>query len=842
MNHAKRFGFAVLLSALLWPVFSAPPLGAQTPVVDSPPPELRFAFDGVAWRDVIRWLADEADLALHVGDLPTGSFTYADNRAFTPDEAIDRVNLFLIPQGFALVRSGQLLSVINLADARSRQQLDAIATLVNVDELVNLKPQEVVKCIFPLGEIAAQDAVDELSVLNLMTTPEILERTNQLIIVDTASKLRNVKSILDAFQLDKLDNGTIVQNFALQHVDSEDVLLVARPHLGLATDEYIGIDVSVSSDPQGKNLFVTGVKDKVKLLEGLVNAIDRPKLDATATEGDVRLQAHLVEGGNVQMVYDVLQTLLAGRDVRLSMDETAGSVVALATASIQDEITRTVDLLRASQADFEVIQLRTADPYFVVSLLEEMLDLPDSFTDPDDIPPDTPKIDADPSSRRLFVRAKRAQVEQIKKIVAGLDGSAGNNASENDMRVLPLRGKEAERALEIASKFWQGENPIVLLRSLDDQEPAPTERVISEPNTRQPVSRRELSASESRTQRWLTSETSSTASAIRCQITARGLLIQSNDAEALNRFEQNLITIAGPGDATPSPPIVFYLKFIKAEDALRLLAELLDGGTTTALADSGTLVNGFVASTDSFLGTLISTRDGMLTLTEETMTVVADSRLNRLIAQGTESDIERIEQYLKIVDKDNSITAIETYGSSHVIELVHTRAAEVADALRQAFAGRVIESEPRASAQPGQPNGQRGAAAPQPRGDERGNDDRGDKGDDKSAARNAPAAGGRAGSVRDLEPKMTIAVHEPSNSLIVTGPDALCDEAEKLAKQIDSRGEQTVEVVTPASGAVFEAVLQQVLLGETSRTTNSTRRSSGTSSNTPSRPSPPSKD
>ena len=92
--------------------------------------------------------------------------------------------------------------------------------------------------------------------------------TKQLIVIDTASKLRSVRSILSAFEPDEMANGT-VQSFALKHVTAEDVLIVARPHLGLATGEMIGIDVSISADVLGKNIFVTGLEDKVKLLEGL---------------------------------------------------------------------------------------------------------------------------------------------------------------------------------------------------------------------------------------------------------------------------------------------------------------------------------------------------------------------------------------------------------------------------------------------------------------------------------------------------------------------------------------------------------------------------------------------
>ena len=175
-----------------------------------PNDRVRFSFDGVAWRDVIRWLADEGGLALQVSELPTGSFTYSDPRVFTHAEAIDRINLFLLPEGFTLVRSGQLLSVINLGDQRSMQQLDAMAELVTTDDLKDRSRHEVLKCIFPLGDIDPEEAVQELSVMNLMTTPEMLGKTKQLIITDTASKLRSVQSILSAFKPDEMTNGTVV--------------------------------------------------------------------------------------------------------------------------------------------------------------------------------------------------------------------------------------------------------------------------------------------------------------------------------------------------------------------------------------------------------------------------------------------------------------------------------------------------------------------------------------------------------------------------------------------------------------------------------------------------------
>ncbi|WP_145420658.1 secretin N-terminal domain-containing protein [Planctomycetes bacterium K23_9] len=789
------------------------------------PGTVRFSFDGTPWRDVISWIADEAQLALHVSDVPNGSFTYSDQSAFTYQQAVDRINLFLLPQGFTLVRSGKLLTVINLSDPRSMQQLESIAQLVTVEQLATRENHDVIKCIFPLGEIEAEDAVEELSALNLMTTPAVFSKTNQLMITDTAGRLKNVKAILDAFSPAGMENGTVVKTFSLQHVEAEDILLVARPHMGMATGEMIGIDVSLSADLEGKNIFVTGVEDKVKLLENLVASLDKPKKTMT-NSGDNVLKAHVVEGGNVQTVYNVLLTLLADKEVRLSIDEEAGSVVALATPLVQKEIEATVEQLKASAADFEVIPLKTVDPYFVISLLEEMLDLPDALTDAKDIDPDTPKIDADPGNMRLFVRAKRPQIEQIKKIVAGLDAPIAATDDQSDMRILPLKGEEAERTLVTASKFWRGANSVIMYRSNDDARGTVTERTLVDEEPKQPTSNVQLAAIDLRNQRVLTSNASSKAAAIRCQVTSRGLLVQSDDISALDRFEEHLRTIAGPVESLPSAPVVYYLKYTRSDDALRMLAELLDGGESAREGEAGTLVNGFVSASSmgSFLGSFVTNRDGTTTMMSGSITVVADSRLNRLIAQGTSSDIELIEGYLKILDKDNSIIDIETHGTTRVIELVNTRASEVADVIRQAYGNRILAT----SGQPGQPAGGKAGSADQQReaaaaakaaAAKTASKDK--KGTDKNAA------SGRSGA-KDLEPKMTLAVHDPSNSLIVTAPDALYAQVEKLARAIDERGEQAIEVITPVNGEVFESVLQQLLLGEDSQ--RSSRSASRTSS------------
>ncbi|MGB7323795.1 MAG: secretin N-terminal domain-containing protein, partial [Rubripirellula sp.] len=252
------------------------------------------------------------------------------------------------------------------------------------------------------------------------------------------------------------------------------------------------------------------------------------------------------------------------------------------------------------------------------------------------------------------------------------------------------------------------------------------------------------------------------------------------------------------------------------------LGELLEGGQSAREGEAGTLVNGYVSGgpSGSYLS-MISSREGTTTMMAGSITVVADSRLNRLIVQGTAEDIEEVAGYLTIIDKDESIASIETYGRSKVIELQHTKAADVADSIRDAFVGRIAEDS---KSQDAGPSSLKSSATPRP----------------TTAAQKAAAAKAAAKEppARNLEPRMTVAVHEATNSLIITAPEALLAEVESLIERIDSRGEQAVEVITPMNSEIYGLLLQQLTSEEkatggirsTAKPTSASRSTSSTRS------------
>lgn len=795
---------------------------------------LQFAFERAQWRAVLSWVAKETGMALYINELPPGTFTYSDPNLFTPDETIDRINLFLIAEGFTFVRSGKLLTLIRLDDPQSMKQLDAMADLVSVDKLKHRGPYEVVKCIFPLGNADSTTALSELSAIGLISQPVVLAGTNQLLITDTAGKLRTAERILAS--LNSPDrNRDLVRSFVLKHATAEEVLAVARPHLGIEADEMSGFDVSLSANVQGNKLFATGSKQSIDLLDSLVEVIDRPD---EADPEDRILRSHPVSGENLRSVYDVLQTLLSDQSIRLSKDEDTNSIVALAPTETHEHIKNTIEELDGPDFEFAVIELKNLNPYAALTLLNELFDADAEesewnwrrdrrrWRDDDEQDKDPPKIHADLQRKRLLVRGKPAQIEEIKRVIASLDAAPKHH---DNVRILHGNGVRSESILDMAKEYWRGSNPVLLMPAGARTPSHSTERTTHpEPGAAAPGNRsggsREgnsserrsspitqttietqlkatedphtLSSGRARERAGVIDETDGDSDPIRVQVTPHGIVLQSDDTEALDRFEDHLREMTRLGGQTDSAePIVFYLKFATANEATRMLADLLDGARWLNSSSAGFL-DGTESSPVSggYWGSLLMSRDGATTtMTAGSATVVADARLNRLIVQGTSEDVALIESYLQVIDKDTSITSIETHGRARVLELRHANAAEVASVLREAYGSRIA--------------GQQTARRNDERRERDRDDDERDREEDESRRRTPRPT-------RNREPEMTLAVHEASNSLIITAPRQLYEEVERLARAIDRRAEQATEVVVPLglSGRGVANILQNALL------------------------------
>ncbi len=265
-----------------------------------------------------------------------------------------------------------------------------------------------------------------------------------------------------------------------------------------------------------------------------------------------------------------------------------------------------------------------------------------------------------------------------------------------------------------------------------------------------------------------------------------GLIIASDDLDALDEFETMLRSIAETTTATGREYTIFYLKYAKADGASELLQQAMG---VTPSSDSGggggggggglfgDIAQGVLGDSGGLLGGLLGLGGGGGGSSSDvgggTVTIIPDMRLNALLVHAGSKDLDTMEQLLKVIDQPFSPEDVQTVARPRLIPVLNTDAQTVADVLKQVYSGR-LQAE--AGGQQRQPSPQELIQAL-----------RGGRG------------GGGQQQRKSEEQKVTIGVDVRTNSLIVSAPDYLFGEIGELVEQLDTASvpsNETVQVVT----------------------------------------------
>ena len=205
---------------------------------------------------------------------------------------------------------------------------------------------------------------------------------------------------------------------------------------------------------------------------------------------------------------------------------------------------------------------------------------------------------------------------------------------------------------------------------------------------------------------------------------------------------------------------------------------------------------------------------GTITTSSSTsVTITPDPRLNALYVQALPADLEKIEQYLNIIDREAGPEGVQTQARPRFIPVNHGKADEVYSIVSQVYASRI-------ATQAGQRGGG-GGFNPEDflRAIAGG---RGGQGGGRGGG--FPGLGGRGQQVnRGEEAKMTLGVDTKSNSLIVSAPDYLYEEVKEFVDALDVAAYSPDEVVrivklgTTSSGVVTQSL--KSMLGESATVT-----------------------
>ncbi|HIN52832.1 MAG TPA: hypothetical protein EYM79_00855, partial [Planctomycetes bacterium] len=636
-------------------------------------------------------------------------------------------------------------------------------------------------------------------------------------IQETAGRLRTIRDVIEGVEKPRTELAGKVIEIQLEFAPAEDILAVARTMLSMGEEDFSTEGLNFAVDTLGTRIFATGEQDKLDMLQDLVKRLDiDPLAGVVGTEPleQPQLQTHPISVADPDTTFQVLQTMLAGLpDIRLALDPTTNKVIAFARPAEQARIQATIRELEGDVPVFEVISLKSLDTEMALVMIANMFGTQVAEGEP--APTTGPKVTADPVTMKLFIRATEAELALIRSMIERLEAE-NMTPQEGNIRILPYTGDRAIEAVERAERFWQGNNRIRIVtpetrsESTIEQRQTNPKPVPIVPPQDTPAETNIRAQTLEKTARSLPPELTQFVTAqleqqdapktpetkpfpglsddeIRVEVTSEGIILYSNDLQALDAFESIIRRLTPPNSMASDRRItIFYLKYSKVDVAKSLLQQIMSGGEDDSLG-LGSLVNDAATSMmgGGLMGMLLGgggvggETTGSTFSASGTVSIVANQRLNALIVQANDEDLQMVDDLLAVIDREGSETEIETAGKPRLIPLTYTDATEIAAVLKEVYAGRIT-----------------GASSGQQQ-------QRGGQEDMMRQMMQRMAGGGRGGGgggggnseVKGEPAKMTIGVDASSNSLIIAAPEPMYQEVHELVMALDQAGTQTQDSI-----------------------------------------------
>jgi type II secretory pathway component GspD/PulD (secretin) len=479
-------------------------------------PRLSFNFQAAPWTQVLELFAKTADLTLDLTSTPPGTFTYRDTRSYTPTEALDVLNGYLLPRGYILVRRDRFLVCLSVADGIPPN----LAPQIGVDELPLRGKNELVSLIIPVRGLQADQVIDEVrQLLGPQGRASALKNTNSIVVTDVGSHVRRIHALLT--EESAIDNrDTAVKAIPLKYVTASEAERMVRRLFGLnpsstsaagpaatpqqpqfggpqggpwgwrgfrrdrgdregdpdqqqqppvappvaaqqpvAGASQFANKIHVAADNRTNHLLVTASASLIRVVEEAVQAIDT---DVDAAGNPVRrvdeqlsLKIYTVPSGDIANIANTINTIIPG--VVLGQDAKLGKLHVQATAAEHKDVAQLIEQLGGEgSSSVAVIHLQKMEPVPLANTLNNLYSKEGARA---------PMVEADPLGRRLLVRGTPDQILQVRTILAGLgegDGADRGRGDRGTVRSLTLGGRDPDEFLPLLKDAWSAtrRNPI----------------------------------------------------------------------------------------------------------------------------------------------------------------------------------------------------------------------------------------------------------------------------------------------------------------------------------------------------------------------------------------------
>jgi len=369
---------------------------------------VRFNFRAAMWKDVIEWLAEQADLSLMMKTYPQGTFNYREEQYFTPDEAIDKLNQYLMLEEFVLIRMDKMLVVRDLGPGSGNIIPPEMLQTVFPEDLAKRGSFEVVRCQFVLKRTTPDIVQIEIErILGPLSAVAIMPQSQTIIITDTVSNLRAIQKTINL--LDSVEQSGTFKFYELKNITAEEAITMMRNLMGLIPEDQT---LRVMADMSGKKIWLNGRADRIEKAIEMLTKIDEAYVETIGHLGELQFKVFPVDTADLATVLAVCQTLLAGKPgVRLSIDQNTNSLIARAYLDDLMVIKNTLASMQTDAYGNHVIRLSKMTTANASTAIEKF------FGKDSGSSARAPVVETDATNKCLYVRCTSSQLTQIRSLL-----------------------------------------------------------------------------------------------------------------------------------------------------------------------------------------------------------------------------------------------------------------------------------------------------------------------------------------------------------------------------------------------------------------------------------------
>ncbi|QDT63622.1 secretin N-terminal domain-containing protein [Calycomorphotria hydatis] len=803
--------------------------------------KISFNFRYAPWSDVLKLFAEVAGLTLDLNEVPPGTFNYYDSNSYTPTEAIDVLNGYLLPKGFILIRRDNFLVSLDIKEGIAPN----LVPNVPLAELDQRGKNELLSVVIPLSGVEAEKAAAEASnLLGPQGSAAPLTASNSLVVTDIGSNVRRVRDLFAKVTLREGPTDIAYRSFVVRHIPVGEAERTIRNLFGIGTgvpnvsaaaggdrdrdrssryrwgppgrddrddrsqsqpaQQATNTDIKITSDTRTNTLLVSTTIARLKMIEQVLETIDVAgggQVNATTIESTTPfLKVYKLEEADAGEVAKTLNALMPG--VVVNEDGRNDLLHIFASSADQREVEKLIYQLdgMGSGQSVAVMPLATADPYSTSLVLRSL------FAGDKDR---APQIEADSIGRRIMVRGTADQITQVRSLLTQLGENGGSGQSvfatgKGPIRTIPLGGRDPSELVPLIERLWKasGRSKIRVVIPNEESAPQPAEGVDATGIS----SRKEVVAQPAQ----FTQEEDSTSGPDDTELDAifDNLLGPAESASPTPESKPEVQKPAVDPEVTVTVrggQLMLLSEDEKMLDQLEQLVQSLmlsnpastqwtvfylrtaDAATTATMLQrlfpDATIGGGLTTS-------LSSTSGGISPLApESTLEIIPETRLNALFVRGPRNVIDQMEDVLKLLDSSELPESLRDRVPRAIL-VQHADAAQVASILRDVYADQMGNNNQNNQNRGGQRGGGRGGFNPF---------------EAMMAGQAAPAA--------VQEARVTIGVDTQTSQIIVSANDATYNEIKRLVETLDESAREANRTVRVMSVSKENSLLIQQALG-----------------------------